>query len=460
MLENERPLEVLGVKPGDQFGGNLPEIDPGLIHGADETIRQGVDNDGNAPTSEGVASAESHSYERHTPLTRSQYSWLQRILPVQEVDKLDALLPNVREKFVDGIGKIYLANNGFSQLNNKDLAHRQKRIAQLKMLMAGNTYEDIADQSGLSASSSVHINFRKMAELINKITSNSENDLLTELIPELDEDALKRLATIHKYGRRPPLRQNGRQTRGNKPSVRKSRAVENGNSANGSAYRKRAEKLRDQEDLSRVFEKAKNGDPEAINRLCGRYCNRIFGIAKKIGLNEHDAENVVQDVLILLCDNLHKIRKPGALGSWLNVVSRHHSLKYRIGLNDAEQPDLTITMTGQSFDINGGSVMRQIPDGDSQIVGGSRPLLSPEEFVERDELNRQLSQAIDSVLGKLSVNQSKILIQMLRSPDTLYDDAAEELEIPVGSIGPTRRRVLGKIGAELLDLGYRHDTNE
>ena len=71
--------------------------------------------------------------------------------------------------------------------------------------------------------------------------------------------------------------------------------------------------------------------------------------------------------------------------------------------------------------------------------------ISPESAVVTDDDNRRLWQA----LGQLPERCQKLLRIVAWEPRPDYSAVAESMEMPIGSIGPTRRRCLDKLRVEL-----------
>lgn len=75
-----------------------------------------------------------------------------------------------------------------------------------------------------------------------------------------------------------------------------------------------------------LLERARGGDFSAFEALVTRYERRIFGLARRIVRNEHDAEEVVQQTFITLLEHLHDFRGDSAFATWLLRIASNHAL--------------------------------------------------------------------------------------------------------------------------------------
>lgn len=84
--------------------------------------------------------------------------------------------------------------------------------------------------------------------------------------------------------------------------------------------------------LIRLF--VNNNDEEAFNELVHRYSNMIIGFATKLCRNSLDAEDVKQDVLLILATKLHTFKGNSKFSTWLYRVTLNTCYKY---LNDSNK---------------------------------------------------------------------------------------------------------------------------
>ena len=67
------------------------------------------------------------------------------------------------------------------------------------------------------------------------------------------------------------------------------------------------------------------GDPEAWQRLSNLYAPLVYGWARRKGLNEHDAADVVQNVFLAVFAGLDRFRKDrptDRFRDWLFIITK------------------------------------------------------------------------------------------------------------------------------------------
>jgi RNA polymerase sigma factor (sigma-70 family) len=162
------------------------------------------------------------------------------------------------------------------------------------------------------------------------------------------------------------------------------------------------------------------GNSQAWEALLVRYQGLIYSIPLRYGLPVHDADDIFQNVSLLLLENLGRLRDRQQLGAWLGTTTRRECWRLF-----CQQQDLKARYL------------------DEQIPGGQR---SDEAFLE---LERQ--SVIRSAVDLLGPSCRHLLTLLFYTePRPPYTEIARTLELPEGSIGPTRARCLEKL-VKILD---------
>lgn len=174
-------------------------------------------------------------------------------------------------------------------------------------------------------------------------------------------------------------------------------------------------------DVANVVAAAAEGDPEAWTKLVEQFSGLLWSIARSHRLDSAACADVVQEAWVRLAQNLDRIREPARVGSWLATTTRHEAMRV-VKKQQREVPDL--------FEDESRLGAGATPDG---------PLLTR----ERDQL------LVDS-LNSISSRCQHLLRLLIAEPAVSYTDIADFLDMPVGSIGPTRARCLSKL-RETLD---------
>ncbi len=168
------------------------------------------------------------------------------------------------------------------------------------------------------------------------------------------------------------------------------------------------------------------GNEEAWSTLIDKYKNLIFSIPMKRGFAPDDAADIFQGVCLALVSELPRLREPRALPAWLIQTTSRKCFRWK--------------------DENRRYLDTELQD---DKVSDESPSMAEELL---NELERE--QIVREAVAELSVD-CKRLVELLfyRVPPPSYDDLAMALEIPKGSIGPTRMRCLEKLRRVLEKKG-------
>lgn len=177
-----------------------------------------------------------------------------------------------------------------------------------------------------------------------------------------------------------------------------------------------------------LIEACLRGNSLAWEALLVRYQRLIYSIPLRYGLPAHDADDIFQNVSLLLLENLGRLRDRQRLGAWLATTTRRECWRT---LRQRQQVIL--------FSRTGGM--------DEQIPSGQR---SDEDFLD---LERQ--SIIRSAVDLLGTSCRHLLMLLFYTePRPPYAEIARALAVPEGSIGPTRARCLAKLMKILDKMGF------
>jgi RNA polymerase sigma factor (sigma-70 family) len=163
------------------------------------------------------------------------------------------------------------------------------------------------------------------------------------------------------------------------------------------------------------------GDAQALDVLYGDVRPFLMHVALASGLTRHSAEDVVQNTMVSMLANLGRLRDPSAGLAWLSVIARREAIR--------------VSREDRHADLVGDDGLDRYADGvnDPERIALAR--------LARDVALRALAALPD---------RYRALLTMLFLRDISdYATIAVELDMPVGSIGPTRQRGLRKVRAAL-----------
>jgi RNA polymerase sigma factor (sigma-70 family) len=171
--------------------------------------------------------------------------------------------------------------------------------------------------------------------------------------------------------------------------------------------------------ITDLVARARNGDQQAWDALVERHAPLIWSICRRYELPDADAEDVAQGVWLLLVDHLDNIRDPAAIVGWLATTTRREC--YRV-LRAARRPQAS----WRALDAE------TIPDEQAQIA-------------EQELLAAERHAALREAFAQLSQRDQQLIAILIEDPPVPYTKISARLGIPVGSIGPNRRRCLAKL---------------
>lgn len=172
---------------------------------------------------------------------------------------------------------------------------------------------------------------------------------------------------------------------------------------------------------------AADGDAAAWNQLTQQYSGLLWAIARGYRLSPADAADVVQTTWLRLVENLDRLRDAERVGAWLAATARHECL--RVVRRSARQ-----VPTGEDFDS-------AAEDHDDRW--------SPELRVVETERDRLLYDAVEQLPDRCR----QLIRTLMADPPPSYEEVSAALDMPVGSIGPSRGRCLAHLRRTLGAAG-------
>ena len=177
----------------------------------------------------------------------------------------------------------------------------------------------------------------------------------------------------------------------------------------------------------------RRGDPEAWEGLVNRYQRLIYSIPRRSGMDEDQAAEVFQRTFVKLLEHLDRIEQPERIRAWLVTTARRET--WRLIRQQRSEESFSDT-----------------DDADSEISHEtvSDDALLPDEALERLEEQHLVRTAI----AAMDERCRKLLALLYYRPDPPpYAEIAATLDMPEGSLGPTRARCLQKLLRLLEGLG-------
>lgn len=187
---------------------------------------------------------------------------------------------------------------------------------------------------------------------------------------------------------------------------------------------------------ARLIRDCLRGDQRAWQQLVDRYSRLVHSVPVRYGLSPQTVDDVGQDVFLALARHLHQVADPEALPAWLITTARRLSWRaLQQGRREA---------TVEAADLNEPEFAQAFP-------ATSTPLPSMADLL-RGWSHQEI---LVASLSRLQTRCRELLtLIFLERDEPSYDDIAARLDIPKGSIGPTRNRCLAKLREILGGLGF------
>jgi RNA polymerase sigma factor (sigma-70 family) len=170
--------------------------------------------------------------------------------------------------------------------------------------------------------------------------------------------------------------------------------------------------------VAQLVRRAAEGDRGAWERLVDQYHRLIWSITGEFRLVESDAADVAQTTWLRLLEHIDRIEYPDRVGSWLAATARNECLRSlaahkRVVLSpdDAELSD----------------AVAHEPEIDARLLADER------------------AQVVRDALSRLPRRWQRLLEMLMADPPVSYAEISDQLDLPIGSIGPTRGRCLARL---------------
>jgi RNA polymerase sigma factor (sigma-70 family) len=170
-------------------------------------------------------------------------------------------------------------------------------------------------------------------------------------------------------------------------------------------------------DLDSVLARIRAGDRPAWTELVNQYSPLVWAVARSHHLTHADADDVAQTTWLLLLENMERIN-PDALPGWLATTARRQALRLQ-------------RRSAHTLEASADPQISAPASTDDPAVQHERQ--------ERDEL-------LWRAFGQLPERCQRLLrLLMAEGGTTTYTEISAALDVPIGSLGPTRARCLHRL---------------
>ena len=177
-----------------------------------------------------------------------------------------------------------------------------------------------------------------------------------------------------------------------------------------------------------LVEECLRGNNQAWAAVVDKYKGLVYAAPVKYRMSPQDAADIFQEVWFELYAQLGNLRKPGALGGWLNSVASHKCFQWKRGrIQVAEQ---------------------QAGEFDREPVARDTPFPLWKEQEERQQMVRDMIEQLP--------DRCRQMVNLLfhQEPPAAYAEVARQLGLAEGSIGFIRGRCLDRLRTVLEQKGF------
>ena len=174
-----------------------------------------------------------------------------------------------------------------------------------------------------------------------------------------------------------------------------------------------------------LVQAAARGDAAAWRALVEGFSGLIMAVTNAHRLSTGDAADVSQTVWLRLVEFIDRIQDPTRVGPWLATTTRHECL--RVLAHAKRQPVVP----------NSELVLELIADDQPAVDAGL--------------LGRERDADVRRAVAQLPTQSQRLIGLLMMDPPPSYQEISAVTGLPIGSIGPTRGRLLHKVKRIMTD---------
>lgn len=179
-------------------------------------------------------------------------------------------------------------------------------------------------------------------------------------------------------------------------------------------------------EAGQLVRRAAQGDRAAWERLVDKYARLIWAITRDFKLGESDASDVAQATWLRLLEHIDRINYPERVGSWIAATARNECLRSL-------------------------AARKRVVLAHDEVMLDSIAALDPD--VDAGLLAAEQAEVVREAMARLPRRWQQLLELLMSDPPVSYAEISDRLDLPVGSIGPTRRRCLARLQVLLTSSG-------
>jgi RNA polymerase sigma factor (sigma-70 family) len=178
----------------------------------------------------------------------------------------------------------------------------------------------------------------------------------------------------------------------------------------------------DSAEVTVLIHRAAEGDRAAWHAIVDEYAGLVWSVVRGFRLGDAQAADAVQTTWLRLIEHVAAIRDPECLPGWLRTTTRRVCLE-------------TIRSAGREHPV--------AEHWEDARPASHRP--DAEDGPESCSIRQEQQRLVRAALAALPERHQVLLSLLVASPPVSYEEISEQLGMPIGSIGPTRARILARL---------------
>ena len=183
--------------------------------------------------------------------------------------------------------------------------------------------------------------------------------------------------------------------------------------------------------VERLVKQAAAGDAAAWNALVSAYGGLVWAVALREVHSPRDAADVSQTTWLRLVEHIDRLNEPARVGAWLATTARREGRRVAAKARRMAPTDDERLHAQLDRDREAGS----------NVSSG----------VEASLLRSEAAAAVAGAIARLGDRDQRLVRLLMQEPALPYATISGALDMPIGSIGPTRARCLAKLRVILAD---------
>lgn len=198
-------------------------------------------------------------------------------------------------------------------------------------------------------------------------------------------------------------------------------------------------------DLKKIAQQAVQGDANAFGALYKKFKSPVLCRVKMFTNGDTElAEDITQEAFIKAFNNIHKFNPETNFQTWVTRIAKNTLLDH-LKLNEQKNKKLSLT-SSVSGDDEDSSLLSIVKNNNAECA---------ETICQTNEMMQALFSTVDKVIKK---NSKQLRIFELRFlEEWKYEDIAQELNIPLGTVRTEVRNIRLKLQREFERVNFKQN---